>query len=41
MYHCTRASRADKMQLSKYVANLVTGRPGGAEEGDDRAIGIL
>ena len=40
-YHCTRTSRADKVELPKNIPNLVPSGPCGAEKRNDRAISIL
>lgn len=40
-HHCTRACRADKVELAENVANLVAGLPCGTKECDDHAVGIL
>jgi hypothetical protein len=40
-YHCTRTSRADKVELAEHVANLVPSWPCGTEECNDRAICVL
>lgn len=41
VHHCTRASRADEVQLAKHVSDLVTRWPCGAEECNDCAAGVL